>query len=135
MKMPAVKYARTFPRAGRLVKIMFLSVLFWVSVFGLPYLLFRMVFEEEADQQRLWALGALGALSLAGLARLFIYLLGAKIRCPLCQGSIFQTARCRMNSNARKYPLLSYSTTMVVDMFLFRRFVCKYCGTPFRLRK
>ena len=135
MRMPAMKYARTFPRARRLVKITFLSVLMWACVFGLPYLLFQMLFEEEAETQRLWAMGVLACLLAGVLARLFIYFIGSKIHCPLCQGAPFQTARCRMNENARKYPLLTYSTTMVIDMLVFRRLVCKYCGTPFRLRR
>ena len=135
MKMPAVKYARTFPRAGRLVKIMFLSLILWICVLGLPFVLFMMFFEENGDHQRWWALAALGCLLIGGFTRLIIYLMSTKIRCPLCQGAAFQTARCRMNENARKAPGLSYSTTMVLDMFIFRRFVCKYCGTPFRLRK
>ncbi len=135
MKMPAVKYARTFPRAGRLVKIMFLSAIMWVCVFAFPYLGYRMFFEEDPDVQRIWAGATLGCLLLGAGARLLIYLIGTKIRCPLCQGAVFQTARCRMNPNARKYLFFSYSTTMVLDMFIFRRFVCKYCGTPFRLRK
>ena len=135
MKMPATKYSRTFPRAGRLVKIIFLSIILWVCVIGLPYTLFRMIFEGNPDHQRLWAIGALACLLLGAFARLMIYVIGSKIRCPLCQGASFQTARCRMNENARKYPLVSYSTTMVLDMIIHRRFVCKYCGTPFRLRK
>ncbi|MFT5402987.1 MAG: hypothetical protein ACI9DF_001819 [Verrucomicrobiales bacterium] len=135
MKMPATKYSRTFPRAGRVVKIMLLSILLWVCVIGLPYTLFRTMFEGDPAQQRLWAVGALACLVLGSLIRLLIYLIGSKIRCPLCQGAAFQTARCRMNQNARKYPVLSYSTTMVLDMMIYRRFVCKYCGTPFRLKK
>ena len=139
MKMPDVKYARTFPRAGRLVKVMFLSLLMWICVLGLPFCLYMMLFgqsgAEGQDQQRWWAVGALACLVLGVLIRGIIYVLGTKIRCPLCQGASFQTARCRMNQNARKIPLLSYSTTMVIDMFIYRRFVCKYCGTPFRLRK
>lgn len=135
MKMPDVKYARTFPRAGRLVRIMFLSALLWACVFALPYLLYRMVFEEDADLQRIWAMASLGCLLLGAFSRLLIYLIGSKIRCPLCQGATFQSPRCRMNENARKYLFFTYSTTMVIDMVVFRRFVCKYCGTPFRLRK
>jgi hypothetical protein len=135
MKMPAVKYARTFPRAGRLLKVMFLSLLLWVCVLGLPYFLFMMFFGNAGDNQKWWAVAALVALVLGVLLRLIIYALSTKIRCPLCQGATFQTASCRMNQNARKAPLLSYSTSMVLDMFIYRRFVCKYCGTPFRLRK
>lgn len=135
MKMPAVKYARTFPRAGRLVKIMFLSAILWVCVLGLPYVLFMMFFGDTGDNQKWWAVAALAFLVVGVLIRVIIYVLSTKIRCPLCQGATFQTARCRMNQNARKIPVLSYSTTMVVDMFIYRRFVCKYCGTPFRLRK
>ncbi len=133
--MPEVKYARTFPRSRRLVKMMFLSLLLWICVIGLPVTLFQMVFESDPHKQRLWAAGALGCLVLGALIRLIIYAAGSKIRCPLCQGAPFQTARCRMNDNARRYPPLTYSTSMVLDMFIYRRFVCKYCGTPFRLRK
>ncbi len=135
MSMPALKYARTFPRAGRLVKVMILSLLLWVCVLGLPYFLFMMFFGGSGDLQKLWAVAALVALILGVLLRVVIYMLSTKIRCPLCQGAAFQTASCRMNQNARKAPLLSYSTSMVLDMFIYRRFVCKYCGTPFRLRK
>lgn len=135
MKMPDVKYARTFPRAGRLVRIMFLSVFMWASVFAFPYVVYRMFFEPDPEIQRTWALAALGCLVCGAGSRFLIYVIGSKIRCPLCQGASFQTARCRMNENARRYPPLTYSTTMVIDMFIYRRFVCKYCGTPFRLRK
>lgn len=117
------------------MRIMFLSLVLWTCIFVLPVLLFRMVFEEEPDAQKIWALAALGCLLLGALSRLLIYFLGTKVRCPLCQGAIFQTARCRMNNNARKHLFFSYSTSMILDMFTFRRFVCKYCGTPFRLRK
>lgn len=133
--MPSVKYARTFPRAGRLVRVMFMSVILWICLLALPVLLFKMFFEKDPDVQRLWGAGALGCLVLGGLVRGIIYMMSSKIRCPLCQGATLQMARCRMNQNARKYPLLSYSTSKILDMFIFRRFVCKYCGTPFRLRK
>ena len=135
MKMPDVKYARTFPRAGRLVKMMFFSLFIWVCVLGLPFVLYMMFFGPVAEHQRWWAVGALACIILGGLVRAIIYATGKHVRCPLCQGATFQTARCRMNQNARKYPGVTYSTSMVIDMFLFRRFVCKYCGTPFRLRK
>lgn len=135
MKMPALKYARTFPRAGRLVKIMFLSAILWVCVLGLPYVLFMMFVGDTGDNRQWWAVAALACLIIGVLTRVIIYVFSTKIRCPLCQGATFQTARCRMNQNARKIPVLSYSTTMVIDMFTFRRFVCKYCGTPFRLKK
>ncbi|MDF1788005.1 MAG: hypothetical protein P1U82_19225, partial [Verrucomicrobiales bacterium] len=105
--MPAVKYARTFPRAGRLVKVMILSLLLWVCVLGLPYFLFMMFFGGSGDLQKLWAVAALVALILGVLLRVVIYMLSTKIRCPLCQGATFQTASCRMNQNARKAPLLS----------------------------
>lgn len=135
MKMPDVKYARTFPRAGRLVRMMFFSVFFWACVLGLPYALYRMFFNSTPETQRWWGMGALGCLVIGALIRGIMYASGKNIRCPLCQGATFQTARCRMNQNARKIPGLSYTTTMVIDMFFYRRFVCKYCGTPFRLRK
>ena len=117
------------------MKIMFLSLLLWICVLGLPVFLYMMFFSEAGDYQRWWAIGALACLILGVLTRVVIYMLSTKIRCPLCQGASFQTASCRMNQNARKAPGLSYSTTMVLDMFVYRRFVCKYCGTPFRLRK
>ena len=117
------------------MKVMILSALLWLCVLGLPYFLFMMFIGEAGENQKWWAVAALVALIFGVLLRIIVYMLSTKIRCPLCQGAIFQTARCRMNQNARKAPGLSYSTSMVLDMYVYRRFVCKFCGTPFRLRK
>lgn len=134
-KMPQAKYARSFPRPRRLVVVMTFNLILWLCLFALPVTLFQMFFAPEPHLQRVWAAVSLACLILGVLARVCVYVLAGNIRCPLCQGAIFRSAKCRMNENARKYPLMTYSTSMVIDMYLYRRFVCKYCGTPFRLRR
>lgn len=133
-KMPERKYARTFPRPARLVRIAFFSIILWAAVLALPYFLYQM-FTQSDQEQRMAAIWALVALIVGVLAKVIIYVTSSRTRCPLCQGNIFHRARCHMHENARLYPMMSYSTTIVVDMLLFGRFICKYCGTAFRLKK
>ena len=80
MKMPDAKYARTFPRAGRLVKMMFFSLFLWVCVLGLPFVLYMMFFGPVAEHQRWWAVGALACIILGGLVRAIIYATGKHVR-------------------------------------------------------
>jgi uncharacterized Zn-finger protein len=57
------------------------------------------------------------------------------VSCPLCHGKVIHGSQCRKHRQASRRRPFSYISSLFVDVALFGRFNCMYCGTPFRLKR
>ncbi len=129
------KHARSHHQPQRLVWMMVFGLLIVLAMAALPWTLWKMFIEEDSDRARWWGIAALASVTVGVAARLSIFGQSGRVRCPLCQGELFRARRCRKHINARKYFLMSYNASMLVDLFTRGAFLCKYCGTPYSLMK
>lgn len=127
--------ARAFPSPGKLLRVMFLGALVFIAIVSFPVLIYLMVMEPEPDRKRFFAYGCLIAVVVGCVSRFLIYLQSTQTRCPLCMANMFHSQRCRKHRDSSKYPLFSYLGSMILDLFFTGRFICMYCGTPFRIWK
>jgi hypothetical protein len=109
----------------------FLSLIIYaVFVAGITALV-KLITTED----RTYGIYFLGAVLLWGICLAIRSILGRSCKCPLCHGQWLVERRCRMNDKARKYPLMKYRTSLLIDVMLRWRFRCQYCGTPYRLKR
>jgi uncharacterized Zn-finger protein len=57
------------------------------------------------------------------------------VSCPLCHGKVIHGSQCRKHREASRRRPFGYISSLFVDVALFGRFNCMYCGTPFRLKR
>lgn len=57
------------------------------------------------------------------------------VSCPLCHGKVMHGSQCRKHREASRRRPFGYISSLFVDVALFGRFNCMYCGTPFRLKR
>ena len=55
------------------------------------------------------------------------------VSCPLCHGKLLHGSKCHKHIDARRHSLFTYTSSL--DVVLSGKFICMYCGTPFRLRR
>ena len=53
--------------------------------------------------------------------------------CQLCHGPVLMNKDCNKHRDARRYPLLGYRKSLMIDAAVKGRFNCMYCGTPYRM--
>jgi uncharacterized Zn-finger protein len=57
------------------------------------------------------------------------------VSCPLCHGKVMHGSQCHKHREASRRRPFGYISSLFVDVALFGRFNCMYCGTPFRLKR
>jgi hypothetical protein len=57
------------------------------------------------------------------------------VSCPLCHGKVIHGSQCHKHREASRRRPFGYISSLFVDVALFGRFNCMYCGTPFRLKR
>ncbi len=123
--------ARSFRHPGRIWVAMLLCYVSWVMLMG-AVVLIVMLFVTGERMYGVWGLGALVSyILLLGMR----YLQSEAIKCPLCHGPALQSKRCRKHADARRHLFFGHRVSIMIDLLIFRRFHCMYCGTPFRLRE
>jgi hypothetical protein len=65
--------------------------------------------------------------------RLFRAIHGSGCHCQLCHGPVLVNRDCNKHRDAKRYPLLSYRRSLLVDVAVKGKFNCMYCGTPYRV--
>jgi hypothetical protein len=132
--------ARAHPRPGQLVMAVFLNLMIWVAAgyagfAGFQGYLHRAYGSGHTLIQEAWGLRLAVALGVVILFSVLAFLHGVSTKCPLCHGTPFHAKRCHMNQAAVRFPLIGYRASAVLCLITMGRFVCMYCGTPFRWRK
>lgn len=58
---------------------------------------------------------------------------GRGCHCQLCHGPVLANRDCNKHRDARRYPLMSYRRSLLIDAAVKGQFNCMYCGTPYRM--
>ena len=79
-----------------------------------------------------------GWLAISGLVayivlRLIRAIHGRGCQCQLCHGPVLVNKDCNKHRDARRYPLINYRRSLLIDAAMKGRFNCMYCGTPYRM--
>ena len=78
---------------------------------------------------------AIGGIVGYSLLRLFGAAHGRGCHCQLCHGPVLVKKECNKHRDARRYPLMSYRQSLLIDAAVKGQFNCMYCGTPYRMRR
>ena len=120
--------ARHFKKSGAVVFAVFIWLLGVICLASAVTAIIMMIFIDRAYGQLF-----LMSMITYGFLRMIRFTMGRSLCCPLCHGGILQSKSCNMHRDARKWGFLSYPATLLADAAMRGRFVCMYCGTPFRL--
>lgn len=126
-----VRRARSFRRPTRLWVASALFVLAYIAMVAFVLLGARMAVQGD----RSLGYGALGCLGAFVLLRACAAWYAAGLTCNLCHGEVLRSRRCTKHALAKKFPLLTYRMTVVLQTVFTLRFTCMYCGSPFRLKQ
>lgn len=122
--------ARHFQRSGPI----WVGVVLWLlgcllSVGALTALVLTFVVSKSYGQYFV-LLAALFALLL-----IIRWMHSRSVSCPLCHGKILHGSKCHKHRDARRRGVLSYTSSLIVDVLFSGRFTCMFCGTPYRLKR
>lgn len=126
-----VRRARAFPRPVRFIIV---SLLLLIAFLGFTaFVGFAALLVLDGSRHLgVWALAGFGAFA---AARISAFVLGRRLTCPLCHGTVLHAKSCRKHAEASKLPLLSHRASVVMTALGTGIFRCMYCGTPFRLKR
>lgn len=128
---PVKRRPRHFPRPGKLLYIAFLRLLGAAAIIGFGWAFVQVMLTRD----QLHGYVAIGLLALFGLCRAVAFVEAQQLRCSLCHGTVAHEKACHKHRDSRRYPLIGYTWSMIIDLIFRRTFHCMYCGTHFRLRK
>lgn len=126
-----VRRARSFRRPVRMWVASAFFVLAYAAIVAFVLLAVRMVVQGDRSLGYV-ALGCLGGFVLLRICAAWC---AAGITCNLCHGEVLRSRRCTKHGLAKKFPLMTYRITAVLQVVFTLRFTCMYCGSPFRLRQ
>jgi len=120
---------RVWRGQGRLILIVLLSVITYISLPATLYFTLRLV-TDPGQRWDSWAIGSL----IAFVSSLVLgIILSTLTKCSLCHGTPLLARKCRKHTIANKLPFLSYRASSVLHLLFTGKFRCMYCSTPFRL--
>ncbi len=129
--MPRIQRARAFKQPGRLYWLVFLSFLSWCALGFALWALAQMLITSDRSFGFYMLCGVGGYIFL----RVWGYVQALNLKCPLCHGMVMHQAKCHKHRDARRLGPLNYRTTIAIDILTTGKFICMYCGTPFRMKK
>lgn len=118
-RLPSDTVLRRFRIAAVLV------ILMWASVPAALGFLVYGIFHDEHN----WLVIAAGVVFLGLFCSILNYMMGGRLKCPLCMVPPLQNRRCSKHRTAQK--LFGSHRLKVAQSILFRdNFRCPYCGEP-----
>ncbi len=108
---------RRFRIVSFFLLLMFLTIPVSIGVLGYG------VFSKNIDLMRL--AGMIFGLGIC--LKMLIYIMSARVKCPLCLGATFRNLGCTRHKSAVKL-LGSYQADVAVSVLFKGKFRCPYCG-------
>ena len=110
-----------------LIGVLLAAVSFSFLVVALLGVVGLLLFDRVFGWMAICGLGAYIAL------RIVREIHGRGCNCQLCHGPVLSNKNCNKHRDARRYPLMSYRRSLLIDAAVKGQFNCMYCGTPYRL--
>ena len=123
-----VQSARYFAYSNSLLVGILLGALSFSLMFVVVAGLFGMLFVD-----RVFGWMVIAGMGGYGLLRLLRSIHGRGCHCQLCHGPVLVNKDCNKHRDARRYPLLDYRRSLLIDAAVKGQFNCMYCGTPYRM--